>query len=497
MNLSVLVPSEDYKSFAGARIRYDRVAPHLADLGITLSLEEIGQFSPRETSADAVLLSKCHDARSLMAATVLRERGKLVGVDLFDDYFSQSEDSRLTRYRSWLADLVPHCDFALTSTKPMADVVREYRRELRVHVMNDPAPLGEGAGLSTLIAEKVRLARETGRIRLAWFGVGDNSYFPIGLRDLATCGPVLNELGRSGLDVNLTVLTNVRALDAEGLAIIGALPVSTRLEEWSGDKERAVLADALVALLPVNAQPFSVAKSLNRAVTALSAGCQVISTGYPLYDPFESLIYRDASTLLDDLARGTVRFANGAIEDFRTALERVASPEAEARHLGSFLGELVPCAPKERVPLTLVHGHNTRTEAHKMVRSLDGLSVASPFCTAPLDFDVLFHPSPTGIIMFVSRRASMRLLSHVQRRLRGKIEVRGEAYLQVPDLAAGRPLRRHAAPNNGEQLPIAFQVATYELWMREVAHRLQAGFGPSRVIYSETSPLFPSVGPAH
>ena len=491
MKLTVVVPSEDYKSFAGARIRYDRIAASLGDRGIALSIEEIGRFNPDRTASDAVLISKCHDARSLMVAALFRDRGKLVGVDLFDDYFSQSEDSRLVRYRHWLADLVPICDFALCSTKRMADVVALYRGDLPVLVMNDSAPLQGDAETSTRIFEKLRKARETRTVRLAWFGVGDNTYFPIGLRDLATCAPVLNEFRRSGFDIDLTVLTNARALGADGLTLINRLPVPTRVEEWSEAVERAVLTDAFAVLLPVNAQRFSVAKSLNRAVTALSFGCQILSTGFPLYDPFDEFIYRDAATLLSDFAEGTMRLSAEAFDDARTVLKQLASPEVEAEALAEFLKCQTPPAPRQALPPVLIHGHSTRAEAHRTVQALGGLSVASPFCAAPLDFDVLFRGDAAGLRMFVSRRASARLLPASRRRVKGHITVRGEDYLELAQSKGG--VRRTSAMDNRDGLRIAVQLALYGKWMSELEERMAAAFGPSRIFHSETSPLFPDL----
>src|SRR4051794_38252147 len=106
MNIRVLIPSEEYRGYAGARIRYGRLAAELQERGITLTLQDIGEFAPEHETTDALLISKCHDARALVAAAAAYQRGQLVGVDLFDDYFSQTGDSRLVRYRNWLKQLL-------------------------------------------------------------------------------------------------------------------------------------------------------------------------------------------------------------------------------------------------------------------------------------------------------------------------------------------------------------------------------------------------------
>lgn len=487
MKLSVLVPSIQYKSYAGARIRYGRVAPMLTQHGVELKLEDIGHFDPTATSTDAVLISKCHDARSLLVAAALRDRRKLVGVDLFDDYFSQRSDGRLARYRSWLAQLVGMCDFAICSTPTIAEALLPYRDGLPTHILNDPASAESDDQLSRLVSRKIAEARDSERIRIAWFGVGDNRYFPVGLSDLAAHGSALRELARSGMAVELTVVSNARALTADGLSVIRQLPIETKVKEWSETAERELLEEALVAFLPVGCQPFSRAKSLNRAFTALSAGCQVLSVGYPLYAPLGDLIYREAGELVADLVRSSFRLRPETVSKYNASVERLASAEGEARALAAFLVNLRPGEGQRPLMLSLIHGHSTMPQAHGLVRSLNGLSVASPFSSAPLDFDVLFRAADSGLTMLVSRNASRRMLPQVQERLEGRERIGGEQYLRVRD---ERPVRRAVEWGN---LPISVQLATYASAMREIERRMTDSFGPVRTILSETSPLFPNM----
>ena len=122
MRVSILVPSDEYRNYAGARIRYGRLQPQLAQLGVSLQLEDVASCRPDQSECDVLLISKCHDARSLIAAAGVSRREKLVGVDLFDDYFSQFADARLFGFRNWLNQLLPICNFALCSTEAMAKV---------------------------------------------------------------------------------------------------------------------------------------------------------------------------------------------------------------------------------------------------------------------------------------------------------------------------------------------------------------------------------------
>jgi hypothetical protein len=483
MRVTVLVPSEDYRTYAGSRIRYGRVAPELSSLGVELELQDIGDFDPSTAVCDAVLISKCHDAQSVVAAAAMKGRGALVGVDLFDDYFSDDTDSRLIRFRNWLGQISALSDFALCSTDVMCGVVRSFNSQLPVHVMNDPGTGGDEDSLSAVLARKAYEALNDRVLRICWFGVGDNAYFPVGLADLSAWAGQLGALTRGGFDVQLRILTNRRALSAEGLALIERLPIRNEVAEWSEAAEQILLEESLLAFLPVSYQPFSKAKSLNRAVTALSSGCQVLSCGYPLYAPLDGFIYRKATTFLDDFARGTLRLSPNTVGDLKKAFDVFASAATEALKLKAFLDALAPSKDRSP-PVSLIHGFSTRAEAHIMVKRVKGFSVASPYCAAPLDFDVIFHGSLPHAQMLVSRQAATKLLPVARRNLNGGAKIRGREFLRVGGGSAGEAGRVGSGINS---IPVT--LATYAATMREIEQQMVQAFGPCRTVISETSHL--------
>ena len=486
MKLAVLAPSIDYMSNAGARIRYERMRPALAGLGIDLFLYDIDSFDAGRESVDAALISKCYDARAKLAAAVLSSRGKLVGIDLFDDYFSQFADSRLSRFRDWLRDMAATSDFALCSTPRMAEIAHSYCGDLPIHVLNDPAPPTSTDDLGALVRKKLETARAEGQVHVAWFGVGSNRYVPLGLNDLATCAPALRDLAANGLRVALTILTDKRSLDGHGLSLISQLPVEPRIEQWSEAGERSLLRNALLCLLPVSAQPFSIAKSLNRAMTALSSGCQVLSTGYPLYAVLDPFIYRDVTSLVSDLKASTLRLSERTADAYGRCVQAIGDPKVEAEELSRFVRSVPASEPEDEVTIAVVHGLGTRAEPHRLVQSLGGLSVASPFCTAPLNFDVIFRSGPTGLIMLVSKRAARRLSDGIRSCLGRRERIRGDSYASLPSLSQDAGALVNAA---WQEFPLSFQLAIYERAMRELEVRLVEAFGPTKIIRSETSDL--------
>jgi len=486
MKITVLIPSDEYRTQAGARIRYGRIAPILETLGHSLVLEDIGTFDPRHADCNVLIVSKCYDARSLLCAATVSQRGVFVGLDLFDDYFSQRHDSRMGRLRGWFGQILRFCDFILCSTPAMATIARQYHPGLPTHVMNDPAVDFRRDHMAGLLTHKLADARERRIARLCWFGLGSNPHFPVGIHDLEVYGHSLASLAHAGFDVELKILTNARALDASALQRLNTLPVRIDIEEWSEFREMEVLLDSIASFIPVNAQNFSIAKSLNRAITALSNGCQVISAGYPLYAPLDKLVYRDMEDFAADLASGQPRLSPDSLDAYTRIMERFACPDIEAASLAAFLEGLRASerAVSRAVPtLALVHGTTTTGAAHKLVQSLGGLSVSTPFCAAKLGYDVIFTGTANGdeLSMFVSNKAFQRVLPDVLSKAR-------------PNSAGGQTFWRlfgeaEALPVDVPPLPPSTQMAFYSNMLDHIHGQMEVAFGPLCLLLSETSVL--------
>ncbi len=253
MRLCIVTPSQEYLALAGVRIRYQRVAERLASRGFELSLEVIDQFrSVGQLRHDAYLFSKCHDARAMLLARLLRDQGKRVGVDLFDDYFSQSRDSRFVMLRDWLRSLAPTLDFFLCSTPRMLEVGQSLLGDVAGHVLNDPFEDASPVRIAGAVEQHLERLRG-GQLDVAWFGVGDNPSFAVGLHDLWAYAHELAQLQSRGLRVSLHILTNRRALGVEALERLRRLPVDWALDEWTLDGEARLLAARPVAFVPVHA----------------------------------------------------------------------------------------------------------------------------------------------------------------------------------------------------------------------------------------------------
>ncbi|HET8750087.1 MAG TPA: hypothetical protein VFM42_05030 [Sphingomicrobium sp.] len=367
----------------------------------------------------------------------------------------------------------------------MAQVVENYCPSLPTHVMNDPGPEFDPVELGRTLERKLADARDGRALRAGWFGIGDNPNFRVGLSDIRAFGESLRHLATEGMSVELHVLTNARALTAEGLSDLAGLPVPTVIEEWTEERERELLDDVHVAFLPVAARDFSTAKSLNRAVTALSAGCQLLSVGYPLYEPFGKLIYRDPAELARDFRSGSLRFAPERIASYRRIVDACASAETEAERLSDFLAARTPTA-RDGEPLALIHGHTTSRAAHELLRAAGGLSVASPCSTAKLDFDVVFRNALNGVTMLVSKQAARLIPTNGAQRLRAAASINGREFFEVLE-TEDSATESMPAPLTDADLPI--QLATYQHSMSELQRRMKSCFGNCRIMVSEMSGL--------
>lgn len=420
MRVCVVTPSKSSSASAGVRIRYDRLRAAAPYADITIA--PIGTFDSKPTLVhDAYVFVKTYEANAYILAHRLRQMGKLVGVDIFDNYFTQTWDSRLTHQRAWLATMGEIVDFVLCSTQPLERALRELIPGKPVAVIDDPSPAFDTRSIVDSLNKKQAEVLATRSLRVLWFGVGDNPYFPVGLRDLVAFGGELDRLNRDGWSAELKVLTNTRSLSVAGLNLIKRLPIPFMIEEWTPQAEERELAESQICFLPVNGQEFSRMKSLNRAVTALVAGCQVLSGGYPLYEPLSSFIYSSASAILRDLENRSLVVREETVPALTKRLDELASPRRAAEAFFSFLEDIrastsrnassesglasrdVSAKSSVRSFITgfaqdlgIIHGAKPDQGVHNLIRALGGISVKGPFCQKDWNFHVRFELPRTG-----------------------------------------------------------------------------------------------------
>jgi hypothetical protein len=136
-------------------------------------------------------------------------------------------------------------------------------------------------------------------------------------------------------------------------------------------------------------------------------------------------------------------------------------------------------------PLIVVHGAATIGAAHALAHAGGGLSVAAPFCSAPLEFDAVFEARAGGDpVLLVSRKALSRLRPEHRRAARPFGRIGRRKFWQV----RGRR-KKEEASFDWVEAALPLQLALYDSTIRSIFDQLDASFGPSRTILSETSAL--------
>ena len=396
MKIRALVQSSQWLNRAGVRIRYRRISPHLERRGARILVDEIDDLEARWLiDDDVVIFSKCTDARALFAVDFLRERGVIVGVDLFDDYFSPGI-SPCHRHREFLRDMAPRVDFFLCSTERMRGIAADFAPGKPCHVLNDPFDTLDQPMLARRLDAKAARARADRRIDVLWFGNGDNPVFPVGLIDLAAYSGALQPLVRSGFDIRLKILTNLSALHSENLARLRSVGLPFAVEEWSQDGEIRAMNEAMISFLPVNHQNFSIAKSLNRGISALTGGTQILSAGFDLYETIGSFRYRDANDLLVDLEEGGLRLRAQTLPALKECVNGLADPANEASRLLEFLKGLSPISATlgsngmTGPSHAIIHGNRTPYAVISFAQDRGIALIGTPFCAASPKFNLHF-----------------------------------------------------------------------------------------------------------
>jgi hypothetical protein len=331
--------------------------------------------------------------------------------------------------------------------------------------------------------------------------MGDNPHFPVGLADVAAFGGDLAPLRGRGFQLHLSILTNRRAMTTDGLAMLRRLPVPYSVEEWTEEREGVLLDKSVACFLPVNAQNFSTVKSLNRAVSALCAGAQVLATGYPLYQCLAPFIYADAHKLLDDLNRRTLAVRDDTVQALLGLLQKWADPHGEARALAQFLEtQARPKSADAYVPAgqpraAIVHGQQTLGEVHKFSQRMQALSVASPFCSGNLNFDLRFPfaDHAEGCEVLIAEKHCSLLAPAIRAQLSPHDKILATTYRKLDPSRLIPELRWEGSALGRLNSPLAL-VACYPRIMGNIERVLEHLFPGIRCYREEQAPL-PLAGP--
>jgi glycosyltransferase involved in cell wall biosynthesis len=275
-----LLPSREVGT-ASIRYRCFHVARMLAQWGVENSFftkpdVPSGAFQ----QLDALIIVKRIDPDIMELVARAKDQNKPVYLDLCDDVLHERRDAGALR-RLVFDAVAPVLAGIVVPTATLAQRVRTYvgAAATAVHVIPDIAETEELFYQAAQFTAGKPLARPSSRVRekgsrnsVVWFGNWGSRHSNFGIASLL---PTMRELRAVSerIPLELVIVSNNEELADAAIRPFG---VPMRYVAWSPETVYAELGAADVALLTTGDDDFSVTKSANRVLLALSAGVPVV-----------------------------------------------------------------------------------------------------------------------------------------------------------------------------------------------------------------------------
>jgi glycosyltransferase involved in cell wall biosynthesis len=288
MHVGWLLPALDVNT-ASIRYRCYHVARVLAQWGVKHSFHtdaDVPSAWLREIDA-LIIVKRLHpDIIELVARA--NEWNTPVFLDLCDDVLHERLPKNTGgKYGMVFTGIAPFLAGVVTPTLTMAQRVRGYAEgiEVPIHVIPDIAETEDlfyqAAEFATGTPQPRPAAPDASskgkRKSVVWFGNYGGIHSNFGIVSLV---PALHGLRtvHSQIPLELVLVSNSKEMAD---SIVRPFGVPTRYEPWSPETVYAELKQADVALLTTGDDDFSLTKSANRILQALSAGVPVVTMGVP------------------------------------------------------------------------------------------------------------------------------------------------------------------------------------------------------------------------
>jgi glycosyltransferase involved in cell wall biosynthesis len=234
-------------------------------------------------SADVVVFQKKYSSEELKLAESLRDRGTVTVFDLCDDHFYNPDNlPKLAARADRLHAMIDLVDAVSVSTEPLRQLVTGKETA----VIDDA--FDEVAAHRAAVWRR-RLTRGMARgdeLRLVWYGNAGLESPSSGLRHVRKVVPVLNDLGRHRR-LRLTIISNSRETYEQ---VLGDARFPTEYHEWEKATFPALFTKQDVCIIPIEENPFTIAKTANRVALALRLGVPVVADSIPSYEDFAPFV---------------------------------------------------------------------------------------------------------------------------------------------------------------------------------------------------------------
>ncbi|HSV80309.1 MAG TPA: hypothetical protein VLK85_14040 [Ramlibacter sp.] len=309
-NLDVLVivksfTADDVRLAQRAAARGIRVVYDLCDNIFIGDYGRKSRFSPAQIFLSIASHASCIVATTEPLAEEIRKHvGDVPVVVIPDGIESAGVPGRISRIIKQAASTIPSQRLPMMRQR-VGNVVHRVRTE---GVQLIPSLIGFVArrmggalvkGVRRGLHRKPRKAESTEPIRLSsgearpgarrivWFGNHGAEHARFGMLDILEWREALEAIAREQ-DVELVVISNNRH---KYLDEIAPLAIPSQYVEWSSKHVEQWLQQAALVIIPNTLDPFSLCKSANRTVLALSHGVPVVATMTPALRPLVDSIH--------------------------------------------------------------------------------------------------------------------------------------------------------------------------------------------------------------
>ena len=282
-------PHTTNPDIASYRLRCLRLQNMLKGKDILAPTFQMGKPAP-----DVLVLSKRYDQKTLEVAKHLRtSHGTKLVLDICDNHFHfLNPDPVVVERANDLRRAIASVDLVVACSTYLRDVIAEEVPEHPpVRVIGDlveppslPSAVVQASHpLAWLQWQKLNqeLEKTSADIqrRLVWFGNHGSSHVEGGMSDIRKLLPLLGDIHRRQ-PLSLTVISNSRT-KFEGISETAAFPML--YSPWTRAFFSRTLMAHHVCIIPITPNPFTLAKTDNRVVTALVHGLQVVADSIPSY----------------------------------------------------------------------------------------------------------------------------------------------------------------------------------------------------------------------
>jgi len=291
-------PHTTNTDIASFRLRCQRVEKALFSLGVNVERYRDGN------TPQVLVLSKRYDEATMMIAKRLRSTfGTKLILDICDNHFAfTSTDEVVVKRAKNLRNAIQAVDMVIASSDYLSGVIRhEVPSHPPIQVIGDLVDPPSSPSLLDKLSNPIEWLNwkklddqlvEVNPIlhtRLVWFGNHGSDYVTGGMNDIRRALPALLAF-HIGQPLSLTVISNSRR-KFEILKRETDIPMLYM--PWSGAFFSLALKAHAVCIIPINANPFTMAKTGNRVATALVHGLVVVADSIPSYRAFEHNVFLD------------------------------------------------------------------------------------------------------------------------------------------------------------------------------------------------------------